>query len=122
MATSDQQKRASSAYYRRNTEKLKQLSKEWRSANLHRVAIARLRKIGVDVTLEWFEQAFLAQDGKCAICRTAPAPGKRRLNIDHDHETMKPRGLLCGTCNRGIGLLRDSPVLLGRALVYLQGG
>lgn len=52
----------------------------------------------------------------CAIC------GKTnlKLHLDHDHSTGKLRKFLCGSCNRGISLLQESPVLLKRAAQYLE--
>lgn len=52
----------------------------------------------------------------CTICR-----GDNRLTVDHDHETGKIRGVLCNTCNRALGMFRDSPELLVRAILYLAG-
>jgi hypothetical protein len=56
-----------------------------------------------------------AQGNACAIC-------KRRspTDVDHDHATGDIRGLLCGGCNKGLGLFRDDPALLTSAAVYLQ--
>lgn len=63
-----------------------------------------------------------SQDGKCAICGAhAPTSGhKKRLNIDHCHETEKVRGLLCDLCNRALGLMRDNTELLQNAIQYLN--
>jgi hypothetical protein len=55
------------------------------------------------------------RSGACEICCRV---GK--LQLDHDHETGAARGWLCGSCNRGIGLLQDSPKLLAQAINYLQ--
>lgn len=55
----------------------------------------------------------------CAIC-TARA-GALDLHVDHNHDTGAVRGLLCIKCNRGIGLLGDSPETLLRAISYLKG-
>lgn len=55
------------------------------------------------------------QADACAIC------GKHavQLVVDHDHHTGLIRGLLCVTCNTGLGKLGDSPDMLRRALAYL---
>ena len=39
--------------------------------------------------------------------------------IDHDHETGKERGLICGHCNTGLGFFRDNPKALRSAASYL---
>jgi hypothetical protein len=59
------------------------------------------------------------QNGVCAICHGNCTTWKA-LSVDHDHRTGKVRGLLCQTCNTGIGALDDSPDLLRRALEYLE--
>jgi hypothetical protein len=60
------------------------------------------------------------QRGVCAICKTEdPGPRSNHFHIDHDHATGKVRGLLCNNCNRGIGLLKDSPSVLLQAHLYL---
>ena len=60
-----------------------------------------------------------AQGERCAICETKPDTA---LHIDHDHETMVIRGLLCGSCNRMIGLAKDDPARLAAAITYLTRG
>lgn len=74
----------------------------------------RLRQIknryGPEATAE-----MLGAEGKCPICLRT-----RKLVIDHDHETGVVRGLICRTCNTGIGHLMDNPELLLRALDYLR--
>lgn len=41
------------------------------------------------------------QHGGCGICERHPSE-TRRLDMDHDHSTMRVRGLLCVRCNRTI--------------------
>ena len=73
-----------------------------------------LSKADFDVMLD-------KQNGKCAICKKeAPTHHKKRLNVDHCHKTGAIRGLLCDACNRGIGLFKDNPELLQKAISYLS--
>lgn len=63
------------------------------------------------------KQLLIEQDGLCAICYdTEPA-----THLDHDHETGKVRGWLCGSCNRALGLFHDDPARLLAAVEYLGG-
>ena len=48
------------------------------------------------------------------------ADGGGRFHIDHDHSTGKVRGLLCTACNMGLGLFKDDPEMLLRAIDYLE--
>lgn len=73
------------------------------------------------ITLLQYEAMQEAQAGKCAICGNGePHSRKSRLNIDHDHETGKVRGLLCSKCNSAIGLLSDDVEVLASAIRYLE--
>jgi hypothetical protein len=58
------------------------------------------------------------QKGVCAVC-AKPSQG-RRLAVDHDHATGRVRGLLCNRCNTTLGLLEDSPELIGRLREYVK--
>lgn len=58
------------------------------------------------------------QNGLCAICQEIPK--RRGLMVDHNHNTGTIRGLLCDTCNRAIGLLKDNFLILARASEYLK--
>lgn len=84
------------------------------SANARRCKIKRL----FGITPEQYDIISKKQKGVCAIC-LRPSPDGRRLHIDHCHTKNKVRGLLCHDCNRGIGMFRDNPVLIKRALHYL---
>lgn len=53
----------------------------------------------------------------CVIC------GKTdKLCIDHCHTSKEVRGLLCSSCNFGLGNFKDNPVLLANAIKYLVDG
>lgn len=66
------------------------------------------------MTGEQYETLEKAQNFCCAICQS-PAP----LVVDHDHVTKEIRGLLCATCNKGLGMLGDTAASLLLALKYL---
>lgn len=74
------------------------------------------RKYGI--TLEERDGLWLSQDRKCAICRSDVT--KEEAHTDHDHVSGVVRGILCGDCNRGLGMFRDSIEFLGNAVRYLS--
>lgn len=61
----------------------------------------------------WTEERFnafnYAQGGLCYLCGgVSYYKGQpRRLCMDHHHETNKPRGLLCQTCNQFLWFYED---------------
>lgn len=68
------------------------------------------------MSIENFEKLKQDQNSLCGICLEKPD----KLHVDHCHLTQKIRGLLCRACNTGIGLLKDNPVLLEKAIAYLR--
>jgi len=81
-----------------------------------------LRKYGL--TLDEYITRSATQRDKCAICREPESRSYRgrtaQLAVDHDHATGRIRGLLCSKCNTGLGMFRDSPESLTRAITYLE--
>ena len=70
------------------------------------------------ISLSLYEELLQQQGGLCAICARPPR-GKRPLDVDHDHDSGRVRGLLCGNCNRAIGLLDENPELFDRGKDYV---
>lgn len=69
------------------------------------------------------------QNNKCAICDCQLQEPKQTLknesnkqgvNLDHCHNSNKIRGLLCTSCNRALGLFKDSQSILLKAINYLN--
>jgi hypothetical protein len=57
----------------------------------------------------------------CKICgKPETAINKKYLCIDHDHGTLKVRGLLCDNCNKGLGCFKDDIEALKKAIEYLS--
>lgn len=71
-----------------------------------------------DISVEEYERLLMAQNSRCAICDT-PA-GKKRLSVDHNHDTKKVRGLLCSTCNSGLGMVKENKYILENMIRYLE--
>lgn len=68
------------------------------------------------ISLEVYNSLVEQQDSCCAICRE----NTDDLHVDHCHMTGDVRALLCGKCNRGIGMFNDEPELLRLAAEYLE--
>lgn len=77
------------------------------------------------ITLDQYEKLFTDQNHFCAVCNKPETRKGRsgdiaRLCLDHDHKTGKIRGLLCHSCNTGIGKFKDDIELLQKAILYLE--
>jgi len=96
----------------------------WRRNNSELVAdvgyTAHLRrKFGL--SREVYESMYTTQERKCAICGSDDTgQNARRMSVDHNHVTRAVRGLLCGSCNRAIGLLKEDPAIIRNAALYLE--
>jgi hypothetical protein len=103
-------------------------ARKWFADNPQR-ARANSRKFNLlktyGITLDDYNALLRKQHGVCAICgedepNEHGRTGKKfRLSVDHCHDSGAIRGLLCQRCNRAIGLLKDDPVLMRRAISYL---
>jgi len=74
-------------------------------------------KFRYGMSLEEYEALLKKQDNKCAICRE---PFTKTPHTDHSYETGQVRGILCVSCNVGMGLFKDSPDLLKKVIAYLE--
>jgi hypothetical protein len=73
----------------------------------------------LDSAKDVVKKRFLEEQGdRCALCKT-DKPHAKGWHLDHNHITGRIRGVLCGNCNRGLGLLQDDPELLLKAREYL---
>lgn len=76
------------------------------------------------MTSKSYDQLFAEHNGECAIChRPETSIGRggivKPLCLDHDHLTGLVRGLLCNSCNQGLGAFGDDIVRLAAAIEYL---
>lgn len=65
---------------------------------------------------ELYFQLFQIQEGKCKICSSDLV----RPVLDHCHKSGELRGLLCSSCNSGIGFFKDNVESLLAAASYVQ--
>lgn len=101
-------------YYRKHPEK--------RRRERLKYAAKRHGYKGYFLTGLQYQRMIAAQEGRCLICGTdKPGGSHNKLVVDHCHKTGVVRGLLCGRCNSGIGMLKDDPELVFAALRYLKG-
>lgn len=103
-----------------NPEKYQKWLLEYRNSDKYKFKKFKEKLRRKNLSVEYLDYIKLIEKQKnlCAICLL---PEKTKsLAIDHDHKTMKVRGLLCQKCNRGIGLFSDNQTLLKRAIEYLQ--
>ena len=78
-----------------------------------------LKTYGINV--DSYNLQLKKQDGRCAICKKEnPYKNRKWLYVDHDHNTGVFRGLLCGSCNSAIGLLKENIKTLKCAIDYLE--
>ena len=91
------------------------MTQDQRSRNLR-------RRYGLSV--EQYEALLDHQGGRCAVCGVQECVSGRRFAVDHDHESLEIRGLLCLNCNSLIGKLEKSPegpqVTAANVFTYLQ--
>lgn len=63
---------------------------------------------------------------ECCICKKKfLLDNRQEIKIDHKHTNnqklpYKPRGILCDTCNRGLGFLKDSTEIIDKIILYLK--
>ena len=91
------------------------LKKQYREAGL---------KAKFGMSIEEYDKLFFLQQGKCAICGQPETETRlgvvKRLAVDHNHTTGKIRGLLCCSCNKALGLLKDDISIMKSAIDYLN--
>ena len=123
------------AYYKRSlikayaNPKKKAYEKKWRAE--HKDLTKAWHKNYIYKKYNFTQEAFFdmlgRQNNLCAICGL-PNNEINDFSIDHDHNCCPGdtscgkciRGLLHGKCNRALGLFKDDPEILAKALAYLQ--
>lgn len=123
-------KRSSREYYHKNKDRIlknkkirniknreKYLTYSRKYYQNNKLKRAKQLRAGVfGITVEQYDDLLSEQQCKCPIC-------KKELDnpcIDHDHSTGKVRGILCNSCNLGIGWLKEDIEILKASIRYLE--
>ncbi len=102
------------ARYRKDPERGRAAASKWARENPEKKRnIAMRSKYGLERAD--YDRMVAEQSSLCLICRQPD-----RLGIDHCHATLKVRGLLCQSCNLGLGAFKDNPDLMRRAAEYVE--
>lgn len=80
------------------------------------------RKPRFTISPREYQRLSAEQGNRCAICQVLSGTNGRndRLSVDHCHERMVLRGLLCHKCNTALGLFKDNVENLESAIRYLK--
>lgn len=118
-------------YYQKHKEEVKKRTKEHpssiRAREKYRAKPEIKEKIRnrmllktYGITIEDYERMLEEQKHCCAGCGTHQLELNTKLNVDHNHDTGEIRGLLCGNCNRALGLVKDNTNTLKSLINYLE--
>lgn len=83
----------------------------------NRAAKFAKRKAKYGLSKDQYLALLTAQNGTCNICGSWRGED---LRVDHDHDTGKVRSLLCEQCNSGLGMFKEDPERLRKAIEYLD--
>lgn len=121
------------SWQKRNPEKTLARTANWRTENKDHVRVYRRDYKDRDrrrdrerhfaksygITMDDYEAILAAQGAKCALCSiSAESSPRKRLFVDHCHETGRVRGLLCDGCNKSLGVIEKYRDKLSSMLEY----
>ena len=115
-------------YRKKNKEKIAaQVSGHYYKNKKHKMSIYRQRVY--NITPEEYDTMLEEQNHKCKICSIkfndnfnleTKTDYLHSPQLDHCHTTKKVRGILCPSCNIGLGHFKDSPENITNAINYLK--
>lgn len=121
-------------YREQNREHVREQMRNWTANNQERVKLYSKARVKRPVdpyymrlrqreqrgfTVLFIDRLLQFQQSRCPICGKE-FTSEADAHADHDHTTGKPRGMLCGPCNRGLGLFGDDVSKLLSAVQYLR--
>jgi hypothetical protein len=106
-------------WQKENPELYAAKQKRWRDKNKER-RLNHMIKSFYGITVTDYKNMLIEQDYKCKICGVHQDDLKRQLHIDHCHTNKNVRGLLCQSCNSGLGFFKDNIETMNKAIKYLS--
>jgi hypothetical protein len=97
-----------------NRARMNKNARKWARENPLKAKAIQLR-YNYGIELPDYIALLCAQDGLCKICARRPA-----TDLDHNHATKQTRSVLCGNCNRALGLFDEDKETLLTAVRYLE--
>jgi hypothetical protein len=107
-------------WQRKNSKKWNEYQKAYYHKNYEKLSRDRRRrhaKTKFGISLEEYEQ-YCSQPC-CEIC-AVKFDSKNKPHLDHCHASGHIRGVLCASCNRGLGHFKDNSTSLQQAIAYLE--
>lgn len=121
-------------YREKYPEKIANRQKKWRDKNIEEVRkkdrenARRMRALNPEKQKErskrFYEKkekqrlkiAGIPKPNDCPICKR----NEYRIVFDHCHKSGNFRGWICDQCNKVLGLVKDSPIILKGMIKYLE--
>lgn len=103
-------------YYEKNKLAVSIKGKADRRANPEKYRLERKLK-KYNLTKEDYEKMLEDQNNVCLLCFNLFVGTP---HIDHCHDSLVVRGLLCGQCNTGFGLLREDVAIFERCIAHAR--
>ncbi len=110
-------------YIYKKSKKGKAATKRYRQGKAGK-ATQRRGKIKYNYGIDYNKYLLMAEYQKycCAICNLHLSELTiKNLQVDHCHITGKVRGLLCGNCNKALGLMKDNLNSIKNMYKYIKG-
>jgi len=111
-----------SQYYRNHRSQIISRGKDYYAAHKKENKDAKLRRL-FGINLEVYRRLVASQRGRCAACHRPLGDfvdGALRPVVDHDHNSLKVRGVIHANCNCIIGFAREEPIVLEHLANYLR--
>ena len=125
LKNSDKYKEAAKKYGKSDTRKdylkrTEEQRKEYNKKRWLRIKDLKPHLVIYGLTIDDYNKMLVAQNNCCAGCKKNSLSLSKPLCVDHCHITNKVRGLLCDSCNKALGLLKDDPSVLFNLINYLK--